>query len=147
MIVKCTKCGGSHPKWDCTKPLKESTAARKADVPRSSEVRPLPEGEGRQKMRKQTEISDTVRGPSEISASPVDTNIIVAVDPSTGKDLGAKVIGRVLEDGRIEILSVTHSKAKFSKSDYQKRYMADQRTIKRLGLSVTVAQYRKSKET
>jgi hypothetical protein len=39
------------------------------------------------------------------------------------------------------------SKALFDRSAYQRRYMADLRTIKRLGLSVTVAQYRKSKET
>jgi len=143
MAVKCTNCGGSHPKWDCTKPLKESTAALK-EVHHSDHGGAPDRTIGQQKGGGLKPSKTSV---SRNQASPVDTNIIVAVDPSTGKDFGAKVIGRVLEDGRIEILSVTHSKAKFSKSDYQKRYMADQRTIKRLGLSVTVAQYRKSKET
>lgn len=35
----------------------------------------------------------------------------------------------------------------YIKAEYNRQYMADLRTIKRLGLSVTVAQYRKSKET
>ncbi|RYX78511.1 hypothetical protein EON76_05125 [bacterium] len=140
MIVKCTNCGGSHPKWDCTKPLKESTAALK-------EVHHRGHGGAPDRIIGQQKgggLKPSKPSLARNQASPVDTNIIVAVDPSTGKDFGAKVIGRVLEDGRIEILSITHSKAKFSKSDYQKRYMADQRTIKRLGLSVTVKQYRES---
>lgn len=66
----------------------------------------------------------------------------IAVDPSSSKDFGAKVIGRIMDDGRIEILSVTHSKAQFNKAEYQRLYMADQREIKRRGLSVTVKQYR-----
>lgn len=45
------------------------------------------------------------------------------------------------------IVPVTPSKALFDRIAYQRQYMADLRTIKRLGLSVTVAQYRKSKET
>jgi len=35
----------------------------------------------------------------------------------------------------------------YIKAEYNRQYMADLRTIKRLGLSVTVSQYRKSKET
>ena len=118
MAVKCANCGGAHPSWDCSKPSK-STAARKADVPRSSEVRPLPEGEGRQKMRKQTEISDSIRGPSEISASPVDT-------PPKPK------IGR--------------PRTGFNKKEYNRQFTADLRTIKRLGLEMTVKEWRKTNE-
>jgi len=44
------------------------------------------------------------------------------------------------------IVPVASSKALFDRSAYQRQYMADLRTIKRLGLSVTVSQYRKSKE-
>lgn len=44
-----------------------------------------------------------------------------------------------LEDGS----QMRHSsKAQFNKAEYQRQYMADQRTIKRLGLNMTVAQYR-----
>jgi hypothetical protein len=31
MIVKCSKCGGQHPSWECTKPQKKSTEAAKPD--------------------------------------------------------------------------------------------------------------------
>lgn len=75
---------------------------------------------------------------------PEPEKIIVGVDPGS-KDFGAKVIGRVMEDGRIEILSLTHSKAQFNKAEYQRQYMADQRTIKRLGLNCTVSQFRAGK--
>lgn len=36
MIVKCTNCGGSHPKWDCTRPKKKSTAPEESRTSRSA---------------------------------------------------------------------------------------------------------------
>lgn len=38
-------------------------------------------------------------------------------------------------------------KTDFDKAEYNRQFMRDLRTIKRLGLSVTVAEYRKLKET
>jgi len=89
------------------------------------------------------DIGSNPRHPAGTQALPVDTNLIVGVDPAS-KDFGAKVIGRVMEDGRIEILSLTHSKAQFNKAEYQRKYMADQRTIKRLGLDCSVKEWRES---
>ncbi len=91
-------------------------------------------------LRKGHEVS---RGAGRKEQPPT----IVTVDPSSSKDFGAKVIGKVMEDGRIEILSIVHSKSQFNKTEYHRNYMRDKATIKRLGLSCTVAAYRKSKES
>jgi len=45
---------------------------------------------------------------------------------------------------QIQRLEPTPSKAIFDRSTYQKDYMRDLRTIKRLGLEMTVKQYRES---
>lgn len=61
-------------------------------------------------------------------------------------------IASPFQGGRLEVIGLHSPKPlltqePFNKTNYQKQYMADLRTIKRLGLSVTVADYRKSKET
>lgn len=39
----------------------------------------------------------------------------------------------------------THSRAQFDRLKYQREYMRDRNTIKRLGLNMTVGEWRKSK--
>jgi hypothetical protein len=123
---KCRTCGKEHALGGCPEFIRVRDA-------KTVKVEP-----------KATAKPESEQGVQLSRPEPIP-QMIIGVDPASSKDFGAKVIGRVMEDGRIEILSRTHSKAQFNKAEYQRQYMADQRTIKRLGLNCTVAVYRAGK--
>lgn len=50
----------------------------------------------------------------------------------------------ILEAGTQALPVDTHSKANFDRNKYQREYMRDRATIKRLGLEMTVAEWRKT---
>lgn len=153
MKVTCTICGGSHPKWDCTKPQKESTAARK-DV-QSTYASDVLAGRSGNQLRDGNEghvgSNPTPWQEAGIQALPVDM-------PSSGsssrsEDIEEPALRKGHEVSRGAERKEQHPthkpkigrpKTDFDRNEYQKLYMRDKATIKRLGLTCTVKEYRES---
>lgn len=119
MAVKCTNCGGAHPSWDCSKPTK-STASRK-------------------------EVAVCEVGDKSLKSQPSKSEKL-------GRERAAPADAQV-RAGTQALPVDTHPKPKmgrprtgYIKAEYNRQYSADQRTIKRLGLNCTVAEFRKAKE-
>lgn len=143
--TKCKICGKEHALGGC--PEFQSTAARK-------DVQSVDNGSLAKAKQDSTRRPDSAqvsgsqsRPVAGTQALPVDTTI--GLDKGSD-DIGAKVTFRVLHDGKFEILSIDHSKAKFDeiiqkhneRLQYQSEYQRDLRMLKRLGLSCTVKEYR-----
>lgn len=141
---KCRTCGKEHALGGC--PEFKSTAPMESRPSRSKSANEnLPVGTNPVVAQRIERVASNFEVAGSRPADRANSHLAIGVDLGS-KDFGAKVIGRVMEDGRIEILSLTHSKAQFNKAEYQRKYMADKRTIKRLGLNCTVSEYRKQKE-
>lgn len=110
MAAKCTNCGGSHPRWECTKHLKESAVTGKTIV-RDSLAQFA-------NADKQAKPADAVHSDLRVTGDRIRRRVPLAAD--------------------------TYIPEPFDRLKYQREYMRDKAIIKRLGLSVTVKQYRES---
>lgn len=72
--------------------------------------------------------------------SPADIGLAIQ-----SKQRGTKSKSQIVGAGTQALPVDTHSRAQFDRLKYQREYMRDRNTIKRLGLNMTVGEWRKSK--
>lgn len=90
---------------------------------------------------KSNETKKSTAAPKDVRRTTEAAHVASVADHKHGEVDGRT---RALPAGTQALPVDTTSKALFDRSAYQRQYMADLRTIKRLGLSVTVVEWRKT---